>query len=751
MDDIYLTQKQVVDIENCSEKTIQRRINSGYYKKVSQVPAPNGGGKNGVITKIALSCLSPDAQKRYVTEHDVSPLLISSLAPEAAIEVANKYLPDMSMSSASTGGSDAWSGNTAININILHDEGVQKSSRIVQEALNVPRGWKKREWIEAVALKHDTTISTIYRKIQKYEKGGLAGLKHSKPKQAKTWTPEAIDWWVGLCLKKEHRKLAKDGKKKLYAILQEEATKRGWDIGGYESALWWLKKRVTPQLLALQRGGVRALDNTLPPVLRNYSDLAPFEILVGDQHRFDFWVVDDDTGEVFRPEGYFWQDLRTRCFYGGAVDRKYDSQLMGLALRIGVKIFGAFGSIYTDHGKPEESKYIQSIMKDIRSLHMSAENVIDIPACSVDIDPEEINPCVIIPGMHRKAIVRNAKAKMIEGTFSIFEQLLRNTFMVPGYVKRLTASQEEQEVDQKEIEKLAKAGKLLTFSEFRVILYKAMDFYNKTKAHRGVRKEWVWRPKPREITPMDCLKMCCQDGWQPTYLNNDTTDLIFLARDARSVDRGRITFRNELYEHDALIPINLEKGEKVEIRYDPMDPEWLLVFTKGEYLCQAELVEYSSMKNKGIAEKKIEEKARRRKECIAEYRQLTSNIPDFIQHSKISSVEKAAALIGRDKKKRADEQYELNREWTDEELKAEMAELEAQAEKSKNNIRIKPLPVRPTYFLNDLTRYTFCVDYEIAGGELNESDQAFKLDYENRMTEGQREYWEMVRKYGTYS
>lgn len=745
-----MSQKEVVDIEKSSEKTIQRRLNSSYYKKTKLFPSQNGGGKGGQITKIALSCLTPSLQKRYVEKNDVSPLLLSVLAPEAAIEVANKYLPEMSFS-AGAQKSDAWQGDTHISPNILHNEGVQKSSKIVQEALDVPRGWKKRTWIEAVAVKHDTTVSTIYRKIQKYQKGGLAGLKHSKPKQAKAWTPEAIDWWVGLCLKKEHRKLMKDGKKILYAILQEEANKRGWDIGGYESALWWLKKKITPQLLALQRGGVRALDNTLPPVLRNYSDLAPFEILVGDQHRFDFWVVDDDTGEVFRPEGYVWQDLRTRCFYGGAIDKKYDSQLMGVALRVGMKIFGAFSSIYTDHGKPEESKYIRSIMADIRSLNMSAGNVIDIPACtSIDIDPEEIHPCVIIPGTHRKAIVRNAKAKMIEGTFRRFEQLLRNVFLVPGYVKDLCASQEEQEVDQKEIQKLGNSGKLLTFSEFRMIFFKAMDYYNNKKAHRGVRKEWVWKPKPREATPMDCLKMCCQDGWQPTYLNDDTTDLIFLSRDERGVDRGRITFRNEQYEHDALIPLLLEKGEKVEIRYDPMDPEWLLVFCRGEYICRAELVEYSSMKDVGLAGRKIEEKARRRKECLLEYRQLTSKIPNFIQHSQTSPVEKAAALIGKDKKKRADEEHELYRERTSEELAAEVAELEAQAEKNKNEVRRKPLPARPTYFLDDLTRYTFCVEYEIAGGELRKDDYAFKTEYENRMTEGQREYWEMVRKYGTY-
>ena len=35
----------------------------------------------------------------------------------------------------------------------------------------------------------------------------------------------------------------------------------------------------------------------------------------------DDWVVDEDMGEVLRPEGYFWQDLRTRCLYGGVMKK----------------------------------------------------------------------------------------------------------------------------------------------------------------------------------------------------------------------------------------------------------------------------------------------------------------------------------------------------------------------------------------------------------------------------------------------
>jgi transposase len=120
---------------------------------------------------------------------------------------------------------------------------VRRIAGIVQEALEVPGGWKKRKWVEAVAIKHDMAWQTIYKWIKKYKKKGLAGLKHSKKNAGKprAWTPDAIDWWVGLCLKREHREIARDA---LYDILIIEAYKNNWKIGCYESAMWWLNKKI---------------------------------------------------------------------------------------------------------------------------------------------------------------------------------------------------------------------------------------------------------------------------------------------------------------------------------------------------------------------------------------------------------------------------------------------------------------------------------------------------------------------------
>ena len=715
----FITARELAEKIGVVKSTIIRRANRESWLH------EDGPNKT---KKFHIKDLPPDIQEALAKKDVVPVSLIPQLAPEAQLEAMKKAFTVSYTETANT--MPTWSSERAISLEDLRNPRIKRWVKIVQEAQRVPKGWKKRAWIEAVAVKYGTTFQTVYRYLKKYKERGIAGLKHTKKSkdQPRTWSPDAVDFWVGLVLKREHRKI---DKKVLYVILREEAAKRGWQIGGYASAMWWLKKRVTPQLRALQRGGVRALDNTLPPVLRRYNDLEPFEILVGDQHKFDFWVTDEETGEVFRPEGYFWQDLRTRLFYGGALDRKYDSYLIGLALRMGLMVYGAFESIYTDNGKPELSRYVMGILSDMRSIGLNLGREVDAPCDLDDADPETINPLAIVPGTHKKAIVRNAKAKMIEGTFNVLEDILQSVFRVPGHVKQLGGNQDENEIDQEEINRFAKHNKLLTFWEFARILMQAMDYYNTQKPHRGVLKEWKGRPKPKQATPMDCLRACYASGWRPGKVSPEAIDLIFLPRARRTVNHGRIAFQNEFYEHEALVKLN---GTKVECRYDPLDPGWIMIFKDKDYLCTARPVEYSSMKDQELASRKIEEKRRTRKGFILEYKSLTSHIPDFLNYSQVPEIEKAAALIGKDKKKRLEEQKKISGP-SDEEILAGVERIE----------NYRSAPVRPI-FNSKWDRYRWILEQEAEGHSLADEDLAFKADFEASMDEDAREYWQVYKE-----
>jgi len=736
------TAKEIAEVSAKSTRAIEIKANKECWPYIEE----NGKGRGGKTKKYPFSALPSDIQSAIINKEGIKAEMLPVLAPATASQVVDAAceLPIPSFADAllpTAARRDTWTPETAISEDDLRNPRIRTILRILREVDDMPRNWSKgrRKWIESVAVRNDVTWQAIYRWMKKYEKAGIAGLRHTKAgaDEARVWTPEALDWWIGLCLKKEHRKI--DMKDLYEDCLVIEAHRRGWQIGGEASARWWYNKKVTPLLLAYQKGGLRSLDNMLPPVLRDYSDLAPFEMLVGDQHRFDFWVVDDETGEVFRPECYMWQDLRTRTIYGLAIDKRYDAQLIGLALRVGMRVFGAFGSIYTDNGRPEVSKYVMGIMADIRSLGMAWEASLEQPMDILDIDAEEVNPCIILPGTHKRAIVKNAKAKMIEGTFDVFENILRSHFRIPGNVKRLSDGIHEQDVDQEEAKRLAASGKLLLASEFYLWAYRAVDYYNRVKAHRGVLREWAWKPKPKEATPFACLEACYNAGWRPVRISDEAADLIFLSKASRIVHMGRIEFNGERFEHDALLNLH---GERVDLRYAPIEADALHVFYKGRYLCTAHPVEYSSMKDADLAERKIVEKRERRKRIADTYRALTQAVPDFRNYSEVSPLEKTAALIGADKKRLADERREAAREYTQEELDRKVAQIEAlQALPVRNE---KPLPARPAIFLNDLARYEWCIRYMKAGGELSDEDRAFREEHHARLTPDQQEYYRFI-------
>lgn len=717
----HLSANRLAEITGKTVQAIHQRAKRDGWR--FEVIIGRGKGRGKPRKEFDLSSLPTDVQRSVVDSSGACASMIPALAPEVAID-AQMRLVDVD-AAFDARPSDSWESG-GMDMAVLRDPRVKRLAGIVREALEVPKGWKKTKWLKAVAVKHNTTKATLYKWIKKYEKEGLSGLSHTKGNagQPKAWNPEAVDYWVGLCLKRSHRKISKEA---LYGILEVEAAKQGWSIGTYGSALWWLNKKVTPQLTALQRGGSRALDNMLPPVVRDYSDLAPFEILVGDQHRFDFWVVDDDTGDLFRPEGYFWQDLRSRLFYGGAVDKKYDSQLIGLALRIGINIFGAFTAIYTDNGKPELSRYVMGIMGDMRTLGLDARQTVDAPFDSADPD-EALNPCVIAPGSHKKAIVKNAKAKMIEGTFMNLERVLRDVIRLPGYVKRLTDCPEDQDIDTDEVQRLHRAGKLPLFSEYVPALFRAMEYYNREKVHRGVKNEWIWTPKPKTATPMDCLKRCYLDGWRPRWLSAEAVDLVFMAREPRGrvVDRGRVLFRSTLYEHDDLVGLS---GKRVDIRFDPMDLSGLLVFSGGRFVCRAVPVEYSSMKDQDLASRKIEQKRKLRKSCVEEYRRLTSGVPDFLNYSQVPQIERDAAEVAaarlRDAAQASPGPVDTGR------LDAEIRRIEAYQTKDR--------PI----FSSQVERYRWCLDQD---GALIAEDVQFMAEYAAGMDEDTRTYWEIYRE-----
>jgi putative transposase len=769
MSDTAYSAKEISEILGITTRAIRTRATKENWQHTEET----GNGSGGKTRKYYLSGLPSEVQDRILLyiegkEGAGSPnaiaqtvAMLPALKPQSALlamdhltefqSFESTFLPAISEKSKTrtrpTPEMIAKMDMAGREYSALRKDEVRVKMKIVHQVLNMPGYWTKgkRLWVEKVAKDNKQSFQNVYRLIGKYKKGGALALEHTKSNSGEPtkWTKEALNWWLGMALKQGHENISL---KALYEdALVVEAHRQCWNIGCYESAIWWFRQKATPQMRALQTGGIRKLDNTLSPVMRDYSDLKPFQILCGDQHRCDFLVQDATTGEVFRPEVFIFQDLRTRVIYGAAIVRDYSADTVGLSLRIGLKVFGLFDSIYTDHGKPEESKYIMEIRKELAGYDVHFKETVEYyDEIIAGSDPEEAQPLMRLPHQHIQAVVRNAKAKMQESTNNAWENIMTSRFRVPGHVKNLRSGQEDQFLVDQRNKKLAIDGKLLTFEEFAIKFYQSIDYYNREHDHRGVKKEWRWDIKPEKYTPFACLKMCWQDGWRPRYVSESSLEMVFLSRSERTPNNGVITLKNDFYQSNELV--ELPEHTRVEVRFDPLDDDWVAVFLGGKYFCTAWQVEYSSMINLTLAQRKIMEKRKLRKAFTEQYKRWTSAVPDFIVYSEVPKEERAAALIGQAKKQRVQEMQEQNRVLTCEELDRGVKLLEELNHIPKVNSSA-PLPAKPTHWTSKALRHEWCLKTLALGVVLEADDNKFMLDYEADMTPEARARWEFEREY----
>lgn len=499
----------------------------------------------------------------------------------------------------------------------------------------------------------------------------------------------------------------------------------------YSYFTYLCRKILHPALKEYRDGGRLALDNIVRPIMRTYANLAPLQIVVLDQHRMDIWCLDELTGQVIRPMIYMIQDLRTRMIVGLSISKdSYNAQMIGSALRVCVSCFGVFGNLFSDNGKPELSRYVEGIIDFLNTFGISWKAVDENYFELLNAEGAEDKT-----NTHRKinANKQNAKSKPVERTFSPFGDIFTSQLRLPGSVKRLSDDIHQQELDAKEIKKLAEQGKLLTFSELVAYAYQASDIYNNSP-HRGVLAEWKWNPKPHEATPKDCLRACWNEGWRPKKISDELADLVFLAPAHRVVQKGMILLNKEYYTHDALLSLH---GQRVSIRFDPMDYSEIQVFNNSKFICTALPIERSNMLDRDLIARKNAEKRKLCKDVIDEFKRLTAVVPDMRQYSQVPAAERVAALIGSDRKRRALENQELYKTQTPEEIEAGMRRME---ELNRPQKKVFEVPPRPKFWDFKCDRYDWYLRATAAGIILSSEDLQWMREYEMAMTPGDREH-----------
>ena len=702
-----------IDVRTLSEavgktpRTIQLMAKEG---KITSRP------KNKKSIEIYVPSLPPEWQTLLVKNGQVQSIpdaAVTALAPAAQLTAV----------SASTVASRIGSKVTA----------KQKERLLIAQRIKArPAGTPRTDWLNSVASYFGISVSTCRRIANEIDNFGVVG----KPRQkgvSRVWDPEAVAYIKGYWLQ-AIREIGECSKTTAWKALQIQAKKMGWSIGSRSSAFNLLGE-VDHLLVAYARGGNRALDNYFY-ITRDCDTLQPMQIVIGDQHIFDWWVADYETGTISRPECYLWLDMCTKLIYGIAFDKTYSSDTVKESLRLGLYRFGAFDCTYNDNGSSECSKAINLIIDDLINLQMSAADISDLYKTPdgiyvvVNEDGDVLDTARNAAEWRRKhrrifANVRNAKAKDIERFFRTLEGMLLDR-MLPGRVATPGATAAVNEVERARLEKQKARHELLTAEEFQLEVLEALREYENT------------RHATLGMTPIQKLEQKVKGGWRPRFFEREIVDITLSDRQTRKIERGRVVIDNVTFigeelkaENGEAADVGLWKydGERHEIRFNRHDMSYAYAIINGTIRPLKAVTSVAMLDDDAMTEA-IALKRRQMRAVREAFARLTQPIGGLTIKSE------ATPKIRMAQKTRA----ELP-ETTDIDLGEEVAK---QVKDTKRN----DMPIKAIH-TSTRDHYRWCLDMIISGNDLSPSDQLFMLTYE-KSDEYQEAvaYWTNYKKLG---
>ncbi len=609
--------------------------------------------------------------------------------------------------------------------------------------LRRPAGMKKRTAMANLSQEFKISVSTVQRYIremQRYGEGG-APRRRTQGRTMYAWSEEALAFLRSIYLT-SIRNVGGGTMRNAYRLTVREAQAHGWKVGSEPSAYKYLSN-LSPALLDYANGGSLALDNRFW-ILRDLSLLRPFQVVVGDQHRFDFWCTDGSG--YFRPECYLWLDMRTRLVYGVAFDRHYSSSTVIRALRVGVEHFGMFESTYNDNGSSERSAWSDLVVQQLQGYGMRFGS--DIADLYRDEDSgqylvrDDSGSIVAYADdaadWHRKnrrifANVRNAKAKPIERFFSTLEQLLRD-MCLPGYVKDLNLSVPEEEEARRRLDWQKKNGYILTFQEFIAAVAVALDQYN-NRRHGSLGR-----------SPLEELELAERNGFRRTMLNPADIEYCFFNRATAVVNGDRVRLMGRYFAGPPLTQemvlgnkgslVNLNK-RRVELRFNPDNLDsgvYAIDPRNGEPILLHE-VKGIDMFDQDAFREEIASKRRQMGAVAAAFRRLTSS-----QRVLVDSRFSAPYLAAQDD---AANMPSLSRHTMplDDCQGGSRQETEVESsigEKLAQEMRSEP--ARRAVFTSPRDRYVALLKAQKNGVTVSENDQEFMLGYEMNMDDDELFY-----------
>ncbi len=595
-----------------------------------------------------------------------------------------------------------------------------------------------------IARNFGVSLSSVRRYIKEIDINGYVPRpKMPQGRSVFAWSPEAIVWMKAFYLAAKHE-VGGGSKRNAYREVCKEAAIRGWKVGTEQSAYKHLKD-VHALLEKYTEGGTRALDN-LFYIARDLTHIKPFEIIVGDQHIFDWWVI-DDTGKEIRPQCYLWLDMRTRLPYGIAFEQgAYNFRTVARSLRAGVERFGRFKSTYNDNGRPEMSGKIDWLVTTLQTLGMKFTDEAELyktPDGKYAIEDDNgavveiAESCAEWHKRNRRiyAKVKNAKTKPIERFFSTLEQLLLDRCL-PGAVINPNASAAEEEKESARLNWQKKNGYLLHYDEFVAHVLDALTMYE-TRTHS------MLKISPRQ----EMQKAIEMEGWKPSFIEPAQIAYLFMEPHIRKVKNNRVTACGMTFVGPDLTAEMVKSnrgnlagldGKKIEVRIDPDNPEsgaFAIDPRDKQFIYLTPEIRIDPFDDEQV-QSAIAQKKHNIKAVTDAYKAQTAGV---VRSGRVLSSSIYKGLEERKKEtEKAIEHTASAPDFTNEELNAAVQALL----QKEQNATSKPV------YSSERDRYDSILDAILDDAPLTQADKEFKIYYEQNMGEEERLFFENKITYG---
>lgn len=272
-------------------------------------------------------------------------------------------------------------------------------------------------FVTKMKLEHpDLNISSdiLYRKYKCLKEGNLKGLIDKRGKAKKGFTK--IDEWIWQVFLSFYLDQAKHPMRKCYQYTlmyaQEEKPEIVDEIPTYCTFTRHVKQDIADTIKVLGRDGEKAFDDRCAPYIkRTYETMESNDYWIGDNHTIDVIVGDGETTFRLYLTGFL--DARSGVMTCVYITDTPSSQASIYSLRRGIKKYGIPKNVYLDNGR-------EFLTFDFGGLgHRAKKN------------DERYNPPPILERLGinmTNALVRNAKAKVIERRFLDFKNSISRLF-----------------------------------------------------------------------------------------------------------------------------------------------------------------------------------------------------------------------------------------------------------------------------------------------------------------------------------